>query len=264
MVNMGINPGRRRLGGLIVGGALLGLVGQSVIPAHAASTPTWVSVKGKVVSLSLIAGYNNVNMGFNFDGAAHGKLVVTVPLGDTIDVTFQNKAKGVPHNVEFIDFTTNVPGGALAQPAFKGAETPQRRFPVGGRGTGNGGGSEAGAATAVADSAEPLPKSPRPFHLSPTSPASTCSCAPSPVMPWQGCGTPSWCPVRRPRQQPRFRHVHGRVHGERGFSGAENPSPLSWAHCLRGAHSIRRFVGRLKRRKRSAQPAKRTGRPGGH
>ena len=64
-------------------------------------------------------------------------MVVTVPLGDTIDVTFQNKAKGVPHNVEFIDFTTNVPGGALAQPAFKGAETPQRRFPVGGRGTGN-------------------------------------------------------------------------------------------------------------------------------
>jgi hypothetical protein len=144
MVNMGSNPGRHCLGGLIVGGALLGLVGQSVIPAHAASTPTWVSTKGKVVSLSLIADYNNQNMGFNFDGAAHGKMIVTVPLGDTIDVTFQNKAKGVPHNVQFITFTTNVPGGALAQPAFKGAETPQRRFPVGGRGTGNGGSSSAG------------------------------------------------------------------------------------------------------------------------
>src|SRR5690348_9229831 len=62
--------------------------------ARAASTPVWVTTKGKVVQLNLIAGYGSANSGFNFDGAAHGQMTITIPLGDTVDATFTNQAQG--------------------------------------------------------------------------------------------------------------------------------------------------------------------------
>jgi sulfocyanin len=119
---------------------LRGSANQAAVLASPAQATTWVTTNGTVVNLSLIAGWNNVNVGFNFNGAAHGQMTVTIPLGDKVNVTFTNKAKGVPHNAEIIPFTTNPIAGRVNPPAFPGAETPAPRFRPG-----QGGGFPGGA-----------------------------------------------------------------------------------------------------------------------
>jgi hypothetical protein len=130
------NTGLRLAGSIALGLALLGAAAPAGRIAEAAQAPTWVTTSGKVVHLTLIAGWNNANVGFNFNGGAHGKMVVTIPLGDTVDVSFTNHAKGVPHNVEIIPYTTNPIAGRVNPPAFKGAETPSPQFRPGQGGQG--------------------------------------------------------------------------------------------------------------------------------
>jgi sulfocyanin len=85
-----------------------------------------VTTQGKVVHLAVIAGWNNVNAGFNFNGAAHGQMVVTVPLGDKVIGTFKDNVT-TPHNVVIIPYTTLLPGSSLP-PAFRGAASPTPQF----------------------------------------------------------------------------------------------------------------------------------------
>jgi sulfocyanin len=115
-----------RLAGSVVvtAGVLLGPVGANAAShtsGHKSSTPTWVTTKGKVVNLTLIAAYNNTGSGFNFNGAAKGQLTVTVPLGDKVNVTFSNNA-ALPHSAQVIAYSKNVPSGPVSD-AFKGANT---------------------------------------------------------------------------------------------------------------------------------------------
>jgi sulfocyanin len=128
--------GRRLAGGMALGAMVLGsggIVGVAThaTGAHAASTPVWVTTQGRVVRLNLIAGYGSANAGFNFDGAAHGQMTVTIPLGYTVDATFTNQAQGAQHNVVVIPYTRSLPAGASA-PAFAGAASPRQRFGQGG------------------------------------------------------------------------------------------------------------------------------------
>ena len=69
--------------------------------------------------LSLIAGWNDDNAGFNFDGAANGQMVVTVPLGDKIVATYKNAAT-TPHDVRIINYQKPLPSHTVAL-AFAGA-----------------------------------------------------------------------------------------------------------------------------------------------
>jgi hypothetical protein len=90
-----------------------------------------------VVHLTLIAGWNNANDGFNFDGGAHGQMVVTVPVGARVDAVFKNKV-AVPHDVVIIDYQSPPPSHSVA-PAFAGSASPRgqfRRPPTGKPGTG--------------------------------------------------------------------------------------------------------------------------------
>ncbi|MDB5075326.1 MAG: hypothetical protein JWO42_1505 [Chloroflexi bacterium] len=126
----------RLMGVLALGATVLVSAGPAAMVTHAsgaraAQNPTWVTTQGKVVHLTLTAGWNNTNAGFNFDGAAHGQMVVTVPLGSTVDVTFTNKAQGTPHNMVVIPYTQSLPASS-ASPAFPGAATPAPRFRPGG------------------------------------------------------------------------------------------------------------------------------------
>ena len=122
-----ITKGGLLIGGLALGAAVLGSTGITMQATHAAATPTWVTTQGKVVHLTVIAGYNNTNSGFNFDGAAHGQMTVTVPLGDTVDVTFKNNAQGAQHNVVVIPYTKTLPASG-SSPAFPGAASPTPTF----------------------------------------------------------------------------------------------------------------------------------------
>jgi sulfocyanin len=109
-----------------------GASGGTGTAAGPAKAPSWVTTTGKVVHLTLISGWNNVDGEFNFNGAAHGGMVVTVPLGDKVVVAYTNAAS-VPHNVDIIRYQTPLPskGGA---PAFPGATTFKPGTPVAGKG----------------------------------------------------------------------------------------------------------------------------------
>ena len=77
-----------------------------------------VDTRHRVVSVTLIAGYDSSNNGFNFDGYGRGELTVTVPLRWRVRVTCTNRGS-LRHSCAV------VAGAMTAVPAFKGAETPQ-------------------------------------------------------------------------------------------------------------------------------------------
>src|SRR5438105_1892561 len=133
---MGMTGGRRLAGGLALGAVLLGSTSMAAATAptattRPATTPTWVTTTGKVVHLTVIAAWNNANAGFNFNGAAHGQMVVTVPLGDKVVATFKNNGQGTPHDAVIIPYTLPLPGSST-RPAFSAAASPTPRFGAGG------------------------------------------------------------------------------------------------------------------------------------
>ena len=110
---MRMTRSRRLVGGLVLGATVLGPAGLAAMAAQttaasAAATPTWVTTQGKVVHLTLISGYNNTNAGFNFDGGAHGQMVVTVPLGYKVVATYKNAAT-TPHDVIIVANQKTIP-----------------------------------------------------------------------------------------------------------------------------------------------------------
>ncbi|MHB1842936.1 MAG: cytochrome b N-terminal domain-containing protein [Sulfobacillus sp.] len=69
----------------------LGAVNQGVAaPVQAASTYLVSNAATKTATLTLLGGYGTNNGGFNFNGAASGAMVVTIPQGWTLDVAFTN------------------------------------------------------------------------------------------------------------------------------------------------------------------------------
>ncbi len=133
---IGRRVGCRVAASLALGTAMLGAGSPVGAAAPGATAPTWVSTQGNVVHLTVIAGWNNVNAGFNFDGAAHGQMVVTVPLGARVVATFKNNVATM-HDVVIIPYTTPLPGRSLP-PAFSGAASPAPRFGAGGPPSGTG------------------------------------------------------------------------------------------------------------------------------
>jgi plastocyanin len=118
-----------RLVGLIGGCAMLltvplaGLGGGSVQAAGHAASPKWLTfnAKAKTATLIVIAGYNNVKSGFNFDGYADGKMTVTIPVGYKVTVDFSNK-NVTAHSLVIAKYADKL--AAKVKPAFSGASTP--------------------------------------------------------------------------------------------------------------------------------------------
>ena len=108
------------------------------LPAPA-QVAQWVATQGKTVHLTLIAGWNNANAGFNFDGGANGHMIVTVPFGAKIVATYRNAAT-TPHDVRIINYQKPLPSHTVAL-AFAGASAgggqcgpPRRVADAGARG----------------------------------------------------------------------------------------------------------------------------------
>ncbi len=74
----------------------------------------------RTAAITLIAGYDAENSGFNFDGYARGELWVTVPRGWRVVVRCSNRSP-VRHSCAVVRGPMN------ARPAFPGAETPHAR-----------------------------------------------------------------------------------------------------------------------------------------
>jgi sulfocyanin len=117
-------PGWRRTAILAVGIALVSVSALGGPRSARAATPTWLraNVKARTAYLTLIAGWSDANGGLNFNGYSNGKMVVTVPLGWHVRVTFSNHS-GAPHSVEVIAYRTPVPETGF-RAAFKNAYSP--------------------------------------------------------------------------------------------------------------------------------------------
>jgi sulfocyanin len=116
-----IAPISGRLAGTLVLGLAL-LLGAGVMPAAHAATPPPIKTSGKTVALTLIASLGSTQGGFNFNGGANGKLTITVPLGDKVNVTFSNMGP-VMHSAQIVAYSKTPPTSAVSD-AFKGAHTP--------------------------------------------------------------------------------------------------------------------------------------------
>lgn len=112
---------------IILCAALLAL-GSAVLlgsPRSArAAGPVWLSImaKARLARLTLVAGWQGNNGGLNFNGYANGRMIVTVPLGWKVQVTFSNQ-NPAPHSAEFIAYRLPVPEGGFT-PTFKNASSP--------------------------------------------------------------------------------------------------------------------------------------------
>ena len=76
-----------------------------------------VDAKHKIAAVTLVAGYDGENNGFNFDGYGRGELLVSVPQGWRVRVTCSNRAP-VPNSCAVVR------GPMTITPAFRGASTP--------------------------------------------------------------------------------------------------------------------------------------------
>ena len=71
------------------------------------------------VLLTVTAGYNASNSGFNFNGGFRGSHWITVPMGWRVRMTFAN-ADAMPHSLGVVREQKRVPASTL-KPAFAGA-----------------------------------------------------------------------------------------------------------------------------------------------
>lgn len=98
------------------------LVLAPVALAGSAPASRWLSwdQARRTAQLTLVAGYDGANDGFNFDGYGRGKLLVRIPLGWHVTVTCRN-AGSLRHSCAIVRRPQTI------EPAFRGATT---RSPV--------------------------------------------------------------------------------------------------------------------------------------
>jgi sulfocyanin len=72
---------------------------------------------------TIVAAQGSANGELNFNGASNGKLVITVPEGARVSLAFSNNG-ALPHSLQLIPTTKQLPAMAASKPAFPGAETP--------------------------------------------------------------------------------------------------------------------------------------------
>lgn len=76
-----------------------------------------VDAKARTAIVTLDAGYNGENNGFNFDGYGRGELTFSVPRGWRVRMTCVNEG-ALPHSCAVVR------GPMTITPAFRGAATP--------------------------------------------------------------------------------------------------------------------------------------------
>jgi sulfocyanin len=73
-------------------------------------------------AFTLVASQTPANGELNYNGAAKGQLVITVPVGAAVQLTLSNKGS-LPHSLQIIAYTDHPPAQAAPGPIFAGAET---------------------------------------------------------------------------------------------------------------------------------------------
>ena len=94
----------------------------SVLPAVGVPPTSRAVAAGSSASFSLVAAQTAANAEMNYNGAAKGGLMITVPVGASVQLTLSNNGS-LPHSMEIIPYTTTLPSAAIPTPAFPGAVT---------------------------------------------------------------------------------------------------------------------------------------------
>jgi len=92
----------------------------TVLPALGLPGAGGAAGGGSTAAFSIVAAQTAANGEMNYNGAIKGGLMITVPVGATVQVTLSNNGV-LPHSMEVIPFTTTLPAAATATPAFPGA-----------------------------------------------------------------------------------------------------------------------------------------------
>lgn len=115
-------PTSRRSSAAVSALALLaaGGSGCGASPQRSEPLSAWLSfhTSAKTASLRLIAGYNNVYGGFNFNGYGKGQVLVEVPRGWRVNVRCVNNSSSMHHSCAIVR------GVSGKTPAFPGAASP--------------------------------------------------------------------------------------------------------------------------------------------
>ncbi len=74
----------------------------------------------KTLNLDLNSGSSQANQGLNFNGFAKGELVVTIPVGWKVSITYKNVDAQMPHSIGVVPWTQRNGMGNFT-PAFAGA-----------------------------------------------------------------------------------------------------------------------------------------------
>ena len=101
--------GLRAIGAALLVGAL-GLVGAAAPGQGAVAAP-----------FTIVAAQTPANGEQNFNGTSKGQMVITVPRGAVVQITFKNQGS-LPHSLQIIPPTNPLPATALTAPAFPGAQ----------------------------------------------------------------------------------------------------------------------------------------------
>ncbi len=76
---------------------------------------------GNTLNLALESGSSTANSGLNFNGYYNGQLVITVPTGWKISITYKNTESMMPHSLGVTDWADHSGGSGSFKPAFTGS-----------------------------------------------------------------------------------------------------------------------------------------------
>ena len=104
--------------------AAAGGFGCGASPRVTEPLSAWLSLhpSAKTVSLRLIAAYNDVYDGFNFNGYGKGQVLVQVPRGWRVNVRCVNNSSSMRHSCAIVR------GVSGRTPAFPGAASPGSQY----------------------------------------------------------------------------------------------------------------------------------------
>jgi ubiquinol-cytochrome c reductase cytochrome b subunit len=103
--------------------ACLGCQGQATAVPSTTTAQRWLTwnIRTRTATLTLIAGATNAIAGFNFNGYGNGQMVVSVPAGYHVTVTFSNQS-AIPHSALITPYADKNRAGNFPL-AFPGAST---------------------------------------------------------------------------------------------------------------------------------------------
>jgi sulfocyanin len=101
--------------------------GPRAVPTKSSASQAagpWLSwdASTHTAALTLIAGYNNAQSGFNFNGAGNGNMMINIPVGARVTVAFSNKSS-LPHSAVVTPWS-NRTGTSGFPAAFSGSSSP--------------------------------------------------------------------------------------------------------------------------------------------